>query len=125
MYNKVILIGNVGKDPDCRAINEQPCCTFSLATSESYKDKNGEWQNLTEWHNIVTWRKTAEYCEKYLKKGMQVLVEGKIKSRSWQDKDSGKTMYATDIVVESVKILDKKDKAADGESIDEQGDLPF
>lgn len=125
MYNKVILIGNVGKDPDCRKINEQPCCTFSLATSESYKDKNDEWQNLTEWHNIVTWRKTAEYCEKYLKKGMQVLVEGKIKSRSWQDKDSGKTVYATDIVVETVKILDKKDKAVDGESIDEQGDLPF
>lgn len=124
MYNKVTLIGNVGKDPDCRNINEQPCCTFSLATSESYKDKNGEWQNLTEWHNIVTWRKTAEYCEKYLKKGMQILVEGKIKSRSWQDKDSGKTMYATDIVVETVKILDKKDKSADT-SVEEQSDLPF
>ena len=125
MYNKVTLIGNVGKDPDCRTINEQPCCTFSLATSESYKDKNGEWQNLTEWHNIVTWRKTAEYCEKYLKKGMQVLVEGKLRTRSWQDKETNKTMYATDVIVDSVKILDKKDKAAEAAPAEEQSDLPF
>ena len=125
MYNKVTLIGNVGKDPDCRTINEQPCCTFSLATSESYKDKNGEWQNLTEWHNIVTWRKTAEYCEKYLKKGMQVLVEGKLRTRSWQDKETNKTMYATDVIVDTVKILDKKDKAAEAAPAETQSDLPF
>lgn len=127
MYNKVILVGNVGKDPESRQVNEQACTTFSLATSESYKDKNGEWQNMTEWHNIVTWRHTAEYAAKYLKKGVTALVEGKIKTRSWQDKDTGKNVYATEIVVDTIKILDRK-AASTGDSApsaDEDGDLPF
>lgn len=124
MYNKVILIGNVGKDPELKQVAETSCCTFSLATSESYKDKNGEWHNNTEWHNIVVWRQTADYAAKNVKKGMQVFIEGKIKTRSWQDKDNGKTMYATDIIADTIRILEKKEKAEVSHE-EEEGDLPF
>ena len=86
--NKVMLIGNLGKDPEVRALESGvPVATFSLATSESYKDKEGNRQTATEWHNIVVWRGLAEVAEKYLKKGSQIYVEGKLKTRNWQDKD--------------------------------------
>ena len=127
MYNKATLIGNIGKDPECRKVADINCCTFSLATSESYKDKNGEWQTKTEWHNIVVWRNTADYVEKNIKKGMQVLVEGKIRTRSWQDQSTQKTMYTTEIVADLVRVLEKKEKS-DNQTPPppvEDGDLPF
>lgn len=103
---KVILLGRVGKDVEVRDINGTKCATFTLATSEKYKDRNGEVKELTEWHNIVAWRQTADICEKYVKKGDQLFVEGRIKSRTWET-DRGEKRYATDIVVDKIELLSK------------------
>lgn len=109
MYNKVTLIGNLGKDPDIRRLeNGTPVANFSIATTESYKDTNGEWKDLTEWHNIVVWRGAAEYAEKYLKKGCKVFIEGKITTRKYTDKD-GIERYTTEIVANICKSLEKKE----------------
>jgi single-strand DNA-binding protein len=109
MVNKVILIGNVGRDPEVRYLdNETAVASFSLATSESYKDKNGEWQSKTEWHNIVAWRNTAKYVESKLKKGIQVFIEGKLTTRSWDDKEGNKR-YTTEVVASSIRLLGKKE----------------
>lgn len=132
MINKVFLVGNIGKEPELKKVGEVSCCTFTLATNESYKDKNGEWQTKTEWHNIVVWRTPAEYADKYLKKGNLTYVEGKITTRSWEDK-GGDKKYTTEIVAEKVKLLEKKAKqeqvASDNEQVasdeEEDGDLPF
>ena len=87
--NKVILVGNLGKDPEVRHLeNGAAVANFSVATTESYKDRNtGERRDQTEWHNVVLWRGLAEVAEKYLKKGSQVYIEGKIRTRSWEDKE--------------------------------------
>ena len=93
--NKVILVGNLGKDPETRRLDSGVAVTqFSLATSESYKDKNGQRVDQTEWHNVVLWRGLAEVAEKYLKKGDQIYIEGKLKTRSWE-KD-GVKRYSTE-----------------------------
>ncbi|MEO6883534.1 MAG: single-stranded DNA-binding protein [Bacteroidia bacterium] len=114
--NKVILVGNLGKDPEVRYLEGGTAVAkFSLATSESYKDKTGKKVDQTEWHNIVLWRGLAEIAEKYLKKGMQVYIEGKIRSRSWEDKE-GVKKYTTEIVGESLNILGKKEDR-DGNSV--------
>lgn len=114
--NKVILIGNLGKDPEIRYISDNvPVANFSIATSESYKDKNGEWQENTEWHNIVAWRNLAERAEKYLKKGKQVYVEGKIRTRAWDDKDGNKR-YTTEIVADTLQILGRREEGDGGEN---------
>lgn len=106
--NKVILVGNVGKDPETRHLeNGTPKCTFSLATTETYTNKNGERVSNTEWHNIVIWRGLADVAQKYVKKGMQLYIEGKIQSRSYDDKD-GVKKYITEIVVENMKMLGRK-----------------
>ena len=102
--NKVILLGRVGRDVEVRDINGTKCATFTLATSEKYKDRNGEVKELTEWHNIVAWRQTADICEKYVKKGDQLFVEGRIKSRTWET-DRGEKRYATDIIADKVELL--------------------
>lgn len=104
--NKVILIGNLGKDPEIRYLESGvPIANFSLATSESYTDKtSGERRNQTEWHNIVLWRGLAEVAEKYLKKGQKVYIEGKLRTRSWNDKE-GNTKYTTEIVAENMTML--------------------
>lgn len=108
MINKVILLGNVGKDPDVRHLdNNATVARFSLATSESYKNKNGEKVTNTEWHNIVAWRSQAEFAGKYIKKGTQLYVEGKIRTRSWDDKDGNKR-YTTEIEVENFQLLGRK-----------------
>ena len=100
MINKVILLGNVGKDPDVRHLdNNATVARFSLATSESYKNKNGEKITNTEWHNIVAWRSHAEFAGKYIKKGTLLYVEGKIRTRSWDDKDGNKR-YTTEVDVD-------------------------
>lgn len=96
--NKVILLGRLGKDPEIRTLdNGAKVATFSIATSETYKDKNGERQEKTEWHNIVLWRALADLAESYLAKGREVYIEGKLQTRSWDDKDGNKR-YTTDIV---------------------------
>lgn len=107
--NKVILVGNLGKDPEVRHLESGAAvANFTLATSETYKDRNsGERKTLTEWHNIVVWRGLAEVAEKYLKKGNQVYIEGKITNRSYEDKD-GNTRYITEIVANNMTMLGGK-----------------
>jgi len=106
--NKVILVGNLGKDPEVRHLeNGAAVANFSIATSESYKDKNGNRQEQTEWHNIVLWRKLAEIAEKYVKKGSLVFIEGRLRTRSWDDKDGNKR-YTTEVIASSMQMLDKK-----------------
>ena len=107
--NKVILVGNLGRDPEMRYTpNSIAVCSFSVATSETYKDKNsGERITQTEWHNIVLWRGLAETSEKYLRKGSKVYIEGKLKTRKWDDKQ-GITRYSTEIVADVMQMLDKK-----------------
>jgi len=107
--NKVILVGHLGKDPEIRYTpNEIAVCSISIATSESYKDKSsGERKTITEWHNIVLWRGLAETSEKYLRKGSQVYIEGKLKTRKWVDKE-GITRYSTEIVADVMQMLDRK-----------------
>lgn len=104
--NKVILIGNLGKDPEVRHLESGVMvANFSLATTESYRDRNtGEKRQITEWHNIVLWRGLAEIAEKYLKKGNQIYVEGKLKTRSWNDQD-GNTRYTTEVIADNMTML--------------------
>lgn len=106
--NKVILVGNLGRDPEVRHLeNGAAVANFSLATSESYKDRNtGELMTNTDWHNIVLWRGLAEIAEKYLKKGDKVYIEGKIRSRSYQDQE-GVTKYITEIVGDNLVMMGK------------------
>lgn len=108
--NKVILIGNVGQAPELKKVNEVPYCIISVATNESYKDKDGNWQNKAEWHNVVLWKGQAEFAVKHIKKGSKIGVEGKLRTRSWQDKETGKTMYTTEIIANDLELLDKKEK---------------
>ena len=105
MYiNKVILLGYVGKDPVVRYFeNGNVVANFTLATSEWHTNKKGERVVVTDWHRIVLWRKLAEYAEKYIKKGIELYVEGKLKTRSWTDKD-GKTNYITEISGENLQL---------------------
>lgn len=108
--NKVILVGNVGQAPELRHVNETPYCIISVATNESYKDKEGNKQTKTEWHSVVLWKNHAEFAVKYLKKGSQVAIDGRLRTRSWQDKETNKTMYATEIIASEIRSLDRKDK---------------
>ena len=109
--NKVILVGNLGKDPEIRHIdNGVAVANFSLATTESYTNKQGERVNQTEWHNVVLWRGLADIAEKYLKKGNSVYIEGKIVTRKWEDKDSN-TRYSTDIVADKMTMLGSKQES--------------
>jgi single-strand DNA-binding protein len=108
--NKVILIGNLGKDPEVRYLESGvPVANFPIATSESFTDKNsGEKREVTDWHNIVMWRGLAQVAEKYLKKGMKVYVEGKLKTRSWTD-DNNQTRYTTEVVADQMTMLSRAD----------------
>ena len=109
MYNKVILIGNLGKDPEVRHLDGGvSVAKFSLATNESYKDKSGEWVQKTEWHDIVLWRGLAEKAERELKKGSSAFVEGKLTHRKWQDKE-GVERYTTEVVANVLRSLDKRE----------------
>src|SRR5580704_11679513 len=106
--NKVILVGNLGKDPEVRYLEGGVAvANFPLATTEVYKNRSGDKVESTEWHNIVLWRGLAEVAEKLLKKGMQVYVEGRLKTRAWEDKDGSKKR-ATEIVGENLTILSRK-----------------
>lgn len=103
--NKVILVGNLGRDPEIRNLdNGVKLARFSLATTESYRDRDGNRVDKTEWHNIVLWRGLADVAEKYLQKGNQVYIEGKLQTRQWQDQD-GNTRYTTEIVGDNMTML--------------------
>lgn len=103
--NKVILVGNLGKDPEVRHLDGgTSVANFTLATNEYYKDKQGARVERTEWHNVSAWRGLAELAEKYLKKGSQVYVEGKLRTRQYQDKDQ-QTRYITEVIAEEISLL--------------------
>jgi len=105
MVNRVILIGNLGKDPEVRRLESGAVVAkFSIATNENYKDRSGEWQQTTEWHDIVTWRGLAERAESQLKKGMSIYVEGKLTHRTWQDKD-GNNRKTTEVVSNYFRLI--------------------
>ena len=138
--NKVILIGNVGKDPDVRYMESGVAkCTFPLATSETYKNKSGEKTTHTEWHNIVIWRELAKVAEMYVKKGTQLYIEGKITTRRYQDKD-GIQRQITEIVADTMQMLGRRPETQSAEDradssrqqpsepeepVSEPDDLPF
>ncbi|MDD5572030.1 MAG: single-stranded DNA-binding protein [Bacteroidales bacterium] len=113
--NRVILIGNLGKDPEVRHLeNNVKVASFPMATSETYKNKDGQKVTTTEWHNIVVWRNLAEIAEKYLHKGSQVYLEGKLRTRTWTDKENNKR-YITEIIGDSFIMLGSKKEDTSGE----------
>lgn len=109
--NKVIIIGNLGRDPEIKYTQSNvPVANFSVATTESWKDKNsGEWQEKTEWHRVVAWRHLAERAERYLRKGKQVYVEGRLETRKWQGQD-GQERYTTEIIANQLMLLGRRDE---------------
>jgi len=130
--NKVIVLGNLGKDPDLRHLpNGDAVCNFSLATTESWKDKDGNKKDKTEWHNVVIFRKLAEIAGEYLKKGRPVYIEGRLQTRKWQDKE-GKDRYTTEIVADQMQMLGSRDEAKEVAKTstpanfdDMESDIPF
>ena len=134
--NKVTLIGNLGKDPELSyTASGVAVAKFSMATGERWKDQEGNLQERTEWHNIVAWRKLAEICGQYLKKGSKAYIEGKLQTRSWDDKKTGVKRYTTEIIADDLIMLDAKGSggqdASDAPSehaepsAPEKEDLPF
>lgn len=110
--NKVMLIGNVGRDPEVRyleggANGSAKVASFSIATTERYRDRNGETRENTDWHNIVAWRGNADIVEKYVKKGTQLYIEGKLKTREWTDQ-TGNKRYTTEVMVDNLQLLGRK-----------------
>lgn len=104
--NKAFLLGNVGKDPEIRSTNGGSLvASFSLATADRQKDGQGNWQDKTEWHNLVAFNRTAEIVRDYVKKGSQLLIEGKIQTRSWDDRETGQRKYRTEIFVYDLTLL--------------------
>ena len=107
--NKVILVGNLGKDPELKYTpSGTAVAKFSIATSSRYKDKSDQWQEQTEWHNVVAWARLAEIAGEYLKKGSKVYVEGRLQTRSWDDKQSGQKKYMTEVVCSDLILLGGK-----------------
>ncbi|MGD0733391.1 MAG: single-stranded DNA-binding protein [Terracidiphilus sp.] len=103
--NKVILLGHAGKDPRARILRSGTVVTLSLATSERYKDNRGEWQEHTEWHNLVGYQRIGEILRDYVQKGSKMYVEGVLRTRSWEDRESGQRRYRTEVVVVDVSLL--------------------
>ncbi|HEX5235738.1 MAG TPA: single-stranded DNA-binding protein [Silvibacterium sp.] len=115
--NKVILLGNVGKDPEIRATGGGTMvANFSLATTDRTKDASGNWTDRTEWHNLVAFQRTAEIIRDYVKKGSKIYVEGKIQTRSWDDKTSGEKKYRTEIIVNDLSLLSGRGEGEGGGS---------
>jgi len=132
MLNKVFLIGNLGQDPEVRHTNSgQPVANLRLATSRRVKDRDGNWGDQTEWHSVVCFARTAETAGQYLRKGSKVFVEGRLQTRSWEDRE-GKKQYRTEVVAEQLKFLDARGGGgAGGESnggyagrSDDAGEMP-
>lgn len=114
--NKAMIIGRLGQDPDVRYTQSNTAvANLSVATSERYKDKQGEWKENTEWHRVVAWGRLAEICQEYLKKGSQVYIEGPIQTRQWEDKE-GRTRYTTEIKALTMTMLDSKGSSDGGEA---------
>ncbi|MDH3744113.1 MAG: single-stranded DNA-binding protein [Acidobacteriota bacterium] len=118
MVNKVILVGNLGRDPEVRTTpSGQPVATFSVATNRRWKDRDGNRQEQTEWHNIVCWGRQAEIAGQYLTKGKQIFVEGRLQTRSWDDRETGEKKYKTEIVCDNFQMLGQRgDSGPVGES---------
>jgi single-strand DNA-binding protein len=115
--NKVILLGNVGKDPEIRSTpGGTMVANFTLATSDRQKDAQGNWQDRTEWHNLVAFTRLAEIVRDYVKKGSKLYIEGKIQTRSWDDKESGQKRYRTEIIVNDLSLLSGRDEGSGGYS---------
>src|SRR6202451_4195774 len=113
--NKVILLGNLGKDPEVKFTpSGTPVAKFSLATNDRFKDKDGHWQERTEWHNITAWARPAEIVGEYLKKGSKVYIEGSLRTHSWDDKTSGQKKYMTEIVVNELILLGGRGEGSGG-----------
>jgi len=113
--NKVILLGNVGKEPEIKVLpSGQPVANFSIATSDRYKDQQGNFQDRTEWHNITAYGKLAEIVRDYVKKGNKLYIEGRLTTRSWDDKDTQKKVYRTEIVVADLSLLSGRDDQGGG-----------
>jgi len=123
--NRVMLIGNLGKDPEVQMLEGQvPVAKFPLATTETHKDRTGKLVSQTEWHAVVLWRGLAELAQKYLHKGSLVYIEGRLRTRSWEDKE-GHKKFATEVVGENLIMLDKKPEAgAEGVHPDMPGSAP-
>lgn len=137
MVNKVTLIGRLGKDPEVRTLETGTnIAKLALATDESYKDKSGEWQTITEWHNVIMWRDMAERAEKMLKKGYLVYIEGKLTNRSWED-ENGNKKYITEVRANTFRLMRgdmngnknngqaSKPNTAAKQNADASDDLPF
>ena len=131
--NKVILIGRLGADPELKYTPSGAAVTnFNIATNEAWKGKDGNPQVRTDWHRIVAWRQLAEFCIKYLKKGNRVYVEGRLRTRSWENKE-GTTSHITEIIINHLQMLDNKpvekpeDKKAESEDVDDKDtdNVPF
>ena len=121
--NKVILVGNLGRDPEVRYLpSGQTVANFTLATSDSYNDRSGARQERTDWHNIVVYGKQAELCGQYLKKGRQVYIEGRLTTREYQAKDGSGKRYTTEIVARQIRFLGKSAEARTAET---GADIPF
>ena len=117
MLNKVMLIGNLGRDPEVRSTpSGQQVASFSIATNRRWKDRDGNKQEQTEWHNIVVWGRQAEIAGQYLSKGRQIFVEGRLQTRSWDDKQSGEKKYRTEIVCDNFQMLGSRSGGSDGYS---------
>ena len=114
--NKVILIGNLGKDPEVKYTpSGTPVAKLTLATNERFKDKGGEWQDRTEWHNVVVWQRLAEIAGEYLKKGSKVYIEGRLQTRSWDDKQTNQKKYMTEVVAQDLVLLGGRGEGGGGD----------
>lgn len=125
--NRVTILGNLGKNPEVSFTKSGTAVAkFTIATTERYKENNGEWADRTEWHNVVAWQKQAEILGQYVKKGDKLYVEGRLQTSTWEDKQSGEKKYRTEVIASDIVLLGNKEKTspqADGNS--EDSDIPF
>ena len=117
--NKVILLGRAGKDPSVHILRMGTIVNLSLATSERYKDNHGEWQERTEWHNLVGYQRTGEILRDYVRKGSLLYIEGALRTRSWDDRETGQRRYRTEIVVTEISLLSPPPAAGNGDNVDQ------
>ena len=116
--NKVILLGRIGKDPEVHILRSGTLVNLSLATSDGYKDSRGEWQERTEWHNLVGFQRIGEILRDYVRKGSRLFVEGELRTRSWEDRESGQRKCRTEVVVHEVSLLSPPPVAGNRDNVD-------
>ena len=123
--NRITLIGNVGRDPELRTTGSgTSVCSYSIATADRYKDKAGEWQESTDWHNIVAWERLAEISAEYLSKGSRIYIEGRVKHRQYDDKE-GNTKYVSEVIAQTMIMLDAKEGGDKKQYSQEDAKAPF